>query len=395
MIRLTPLQSGRKLPVMATAAHLRSINQRRIVESMARLGKASRVELSRVAGISQPTVSRIVDQLLSQGLLMEAAEPEQLTAVGRPSTPLQLDTRHPRFAVLQVGVRKTRLSALPIAIPTEDRWQHEFDSPPALDLWAKRLASAWENHHAKNLKAIIVGLPGVVDEDTGQVLLSPNLRWTESAEFVDTLKRVLKHPAVIFMQEIRALALGHIAMNPQARDFLLVDSGSGLGAAAVLRGRLFEGALPLSGEIGHTPVLGNKRVCGCGSTGCSETLISRHGMLVSAREAGYADTWPELLKSLAKKPLPSWMQKTLDVAAVTIASAVNVLGVREVVLTGGFAELPTECIQYLEQGVRADAMWARFGSVSCKTALRHRQAGMVSIAIDKTLFVGRIEARRH
>ena len=50
------------------------MNQRRIVEVMARLGKASRVELARASGISQPTVTRIVDDLLSQNILMQAIE---------------------------------------------------------------------------------------------------------------------------------------------------------------------------------------------------------------------------------------------------------------------------------------------------------------------------------
>src|SRR4051812_34064051 len=155
---LTLPDFGGTLPVMATTTHLRRLNQRRIVESMARLGKASRVELARIAGISQPTVSRIVDELLSGGVLMEAAGQEQLTAVGRPSTPLQLDTRHPRFAVVQVGVRKTRLSVVPIAIPSQDRWQHEFSSPTTLESWLKGLTKAWESLHAPGLTSVVVSL---------------------------------------------------------------------------------------------------------------------------------------------------------------------------------------------------------------------------------------------
>jgi predicted NBD/HSP70 family sugar kinase len=109
-------------------------------------------------------------------------------------------------------------------------------------------------------------------------------------------------------------------------------------------------------------------------------------MLTSATEHGNAVTWPQLLKQLADKPLPDWMKKTLEAGAITIASALNVLGLREVVLTGAFAQLPPECIAHLQEAVRADAMWARFGNVTCRTAQRHRQAGMVSMAIDRTLF---------
>ena len=109
-------------------------------------------------------------------------------------------------------------------------------------------------------------------------------------------------------------------------------------------------------------------------------------MLISAKENGLPDVWPDLLEILHKKPLPKWMVKTLETAAVTIASALNVLGVRDVVLTGAFSELPPECIRYLGEKIQADAMWGRFGTITCRTAARHRQAGMVSMAIDRTLF---------
>ncbi len=382
---------------MATSSYIRRLNQRRIIESVARLGTVSRVELARLSGMSQPTVSRIVDRLLSRGILVEAvaatAIAEQSTdgqtrasaGVGRPSTPLELDRRKPRFAVVQLGVRKTRLAVLPIAIPGADRWTTEFDMPTRADEWSRALAAAWEPHRTKGVKTIVVSLPGVVDENTGRVFLSPNLRWTEQADLGDVLKSVFGTVKILFSQEIRALALGHLAMEPTSGDFLLVDSGSGVGAAAVANGTLYTGPLPLSGEIGHTPVLGNKRVCGCGSVGCLETLISRPGLLASAAEHGERETWSELVASLVDRPMPAWLKKTLDHTAVTIAAALNMLGLRQVVLTGAFAEFPQPYIEYLSEAIRADAMWARFGSIVCRTAARHRQAGLVSLAIDRTL----------
>src|SRR5581483_3784675 len=57
---------------MATSSYLRRMNQRRIIESVVRLRKVSRAELARAAGMSQPTVSRIVDELLSGGILMQS-----------------------------------------------------------------------------------------------------------------------------------------------------------------------------------------------------------------------------------------------------------------------------------------------------------------------------------
>ena len=352
--------------------------------------------------MSQPTVSRIVDELLARNILMEGQVPADAKpaggrdgrartsgAAGRPSTPLELDRHRPRFVALQAGVRKTRLAVLPIAIPQQDHWDVEFETPDTADRWARELAETWKERAVKGLKAVVVSLPGVVDEQIGRVFLSPNLRWTEQADLPSTLKGVFGTP-VLYTQEIRALALGHLTAEPDAGDFLLVNSGSGVGAAAVAGGRLYSGPLPLSGELGHTPVLGNTRVCGCGSTGCLETLVSRNGLLTSAAEAGHPNSWPQFIESLEDKKSPPWLKKTLDAAAITIASALNVMGLRQVVLTGCLAELSKPCIDYLSEGIRADTMWARFGSVTCRTARARRQAGMISLAIDRTLLAPRI-----
>lgn len=378
----------RHTPLKATATHLRRINQRRVVESMAVVKRASRIELARISGLSQATVGRVVQKLLNDAIFMECGDSHQPATVGRPTTPLQFDTRRSRFGLIQVGPRSTRISIVPVAIPAEDCWQREFDTLGTLDDWLKCVAPLWDTRRAPQLKAVVVSLPGVVDENAGRVLLSPNVRWTGQQNFMQMLKGALKYSDVIFIQEIRALALGHLAMEPQCRDFLLVDVGSGLGAAAVSNGRLYDQTLPLSGEIGHAPVLGNERICGCGSRGCVETLVARPGMLSSAAENGFDGSWSDLLLALAQAPVPKWMKRTLDAAAVAIASAMNVLGLREVILTGAFAELPRNCIRHLEYAIAGGAMWARFGTISCRVAPRHRQAGMVSKAINMTLFDG-------
>ena len=52
-----------------------------------------------------------------------------------------------------------------------------------------------------------------------------------------------------------------------------------VGGAIIVDGKPLANPLPISGEIGHTPVLGNARPCGCGAVGCMETLVSLRGLL--------------------------------------------------------------------------------------------------------------------
>ena len=377
---------------MATSSYLRLMHQRRIIETVARSGSVSRSALARSTGMSQPTVGRIVDRLLSTHILAESADDTAETAdglgktvavLGRPSTRLELDRRRPRLSIVQLGVRNTRLAVLPIAIPAEDTWQAEFPTPASPDAWLRQLSKLWEPYRDKKLKAVI-SLPGVVDERTGKVYLSPNVRWLEKAELSAGLREIFGDE-LVFKQEIRLLALGQLAAEPESGDFLLVDSGNGVGAAAVIGGKLFGGSVPLSGEIGHVAVPGNNRRCGCGAIGCLETLISRAGLLASASEHGQSKSWPKFLNDLADRPLPKWLMQSLESTSVDIAAALNLMGLKQVVLTGAFRELPANCVEYISDAVRRHAMWARFGDILIRTAPRRRQAGVVSVALDSML----------
>src|SRR5260370_35060212 len=106
------------------------------------------------------------------------------------------------------------------------------------------------------------------------------------------------------MQEERALALGHQAVQPGSDGFLLVDFGEGVGGTVVIGGKLYTNPLPLSGELGHTPVHVNKRPCGCGAVGGLETLISTRGLLQSLEENSGANTWPALAIERSEQRLP-------------------------------------------------------------------------------------------
>src|SRR3954468_8127639 len=221
---------------MATSSYLRRMHQRRIIETVARSGSVSRSNLARATGMSQPTVSRIVDQLLSDHVLAEIDDDvpapgngstKVAAVLGRPSTRLELDRTRPRFGIVQLGVRNTRLSVLPVAIPAEDQWQSEFPTPASADGWFRQLAKTWKPHRDKGLKTVI-SLPGVVDENTGKVYLSPNVRWLEQTDLAEGLREIFG-PDVVFKQEIHLLALGQLSAEAESGDFLLVDSGNGVG----------------------------------------------------------------------------------------------------------------------------------------------------------------------
>jgi predicted NBD/HSP70 family sugar kinase len=365
------------------------INKRTLLWRLQRMGTASRAELAQSLGMSYPTAGKIADELLQFGVLEEVLDPGARTAgvgarMGRPGRMLRLDHSRMRFVGIQLGVSKTSLSPLPLGVDGEDRWAMRFATPDSAGAWVQRLARAASQFTFPECWGVLVSVPGIVDEKSGRVLFSPNLHWTEQSFLPDLLRGLWQAP-VVLVQEERALALGHQFLDPRSEDFLLVDFGDGVGGAAVVGGKLHESPLPLSGELGHTPVAGNRRPCGCGAVGCVETLVSTQGVLRSCAEAqGTAPpSWAALAAAIRSDGIAPWLARTLDATASVIAGALNVLGLNHVVVSGSLTSLPPTVIDYLSAAVLRGTMWARFGQVRVEAAPRRRIAGLVAAGLDR------------
>ena len=319
----------------ALPASLRRTNQRTVISLLLRLGTASRADLAKAAGISQPTAGKITTELLQLGILQEAGSAGELESggngtaarLGRPGQLLRLDARHPRFLAIELGVSETCVSALPVAVQLEDHWTRSFPTPKSPEAWQAALKAAAKDLVASDLWGALVSVPGIVDEQAGKVLFSPNLHWLEQAN-LPALVRSLWDLPVLLLQEIRALALGHLTAEPGEEDFLLIDFGQGVGGAVVLEGGLFSHPMPLSGEFGHTPVAGNTRQCGCGAVGCLETLVSEHGLLDSFAAANKRArvSWKAFATRVYEQGLDPWLLESLDATARVVAGALMCSG---------------------------------------------------------------------
>ena len=367
----------------AIPASLRLANQATILEQLLSRKTASRAELAKATGLSKPTTGKIIDDLVAadvveESKLVEGGHP----SVGRPGKQLRLSTGRPHFVVMELGVEWTRFSALPTAPPEQEKWHTQFRTPATAEAWVARLVQSAKKVEIKRPWAVLISTPGVVDERGGRVLLSPNLHWSERADFPRILRQIWPAP-VGLVQNVRALALGELGSRPDNDDFMLVDMAEGVGGALMLGGRLYQGPLPLSGEIGHTPIPGNLRPCGCGGRGCLETLASERGMLQSHREAkGRGATFADLVRAAEREP-PAWMRATFDAVATCVSGALNVFGVRRVVLVGRVTDLPAPATDYLIGAIQRAALWSRFDAVAATLAPKRQARGLVVAGIHR------------
>jgi predicted NBD/HSP70 family sugar kinase len=392
--------------MIVVPASMGQLNKRELLNQLQMRGAASRASLARLLGLSQPTTGKIVEQLLKAGIMEEVnGEAASVPAPGAEATPakagrpprwLRLDRRHKRFLAIQLGVTNTSIASLPLGVEPEDQW--ELQLPPASSArhWLAQLKQVAGMIGPREFWAVLVSVPGVVDEPKGRVLFSPNLHWSEGAQLPALIQSVWSAP-VVLVQEERALALGQQMAEPSEEGFLLVDFGEGVGAAVVVRGRLQVNPLPVNGELGHTPVFQNQRRCGCGATGCLETLVSTRGLLQSFAEASQRKqpAWPTLVQHVAKCGVPAWLAQTLDQTAMVIAGALNILGLQQVVISGSLLDFHPAVFQHLAQAISRGAIWSRFGNIEVKRAPRRRIAGLIAVGLERLVWSPPPGKRRH
>jgi glucokinase len=150
------------------------------------------------------------------------------------------------------------------------------------------LAAAAVPHTA--VRALGVGVPGMVDTRRGLVRVAPNLHWRDFP-FARLLRAKLDVPVIIVNDvEAGTLAVQHFGAGRRLQHFVCMFIGTGIGGGIVIGGQQYRGSAGMGGEIGHMVVVpddGPK--CGCGNRGCLEAVASRSAIvrqLVAAMEDG-------------------------------------------------------------------------------------------------------------
>ena len=130
----------------------------------------------------------------------------------------------------------------------------------------------------KKLNAIASCAPGVIDQDKGIVLFTPNLPWRD----YDIAGAMRKRFGVPFFvgNDVNLGVYGEYKFGAGRgyRNIVGFFPGTGMGGGLILNGELFTGNQFKAAEYGHMILDPEGPLCGCGQRGCLEAFSSKKGM---------------------------------------------------------------------------------------------------------------------
>ncbi len=130
----------------------------------------------------------------------------------------------------------------------------------------------------KKLNAIASCAPGVIDQDKGIVLFTPNLPW-RNYDIAGAMRKRFGVPFFVG-NDVNLGVYGEYKFGAGRgyRNIVGFFPGTGMGGGLILNGELFTGNQFKAAEYGHMILDPEGPLCGCGQRGCLEAFSSKKGM---------------------------------------------------------------------------------------------------------------------
>lgn len=291
---------------------LRDLNRTLVLNLVRERDGLSRAAVARISGLSPSTVTAITASLIDDGYLLEDTEPsaqipDSPTVIGRPATILRVDPD----AGFVIGIKVapdtltaavTDLAASPRAIVTVPRGA-ESTLVEVGDLVVGAMTQALDaaGVDRRRVVGVGVGVPGLVDPETGRVADSPLLGWGH-LDVIDLLGDRLGVP-VLLDNDVNTLTIAEqlFGAGRGLAHFLVVTVGRGIGMGVVINGLVHRGASGGAGEVGHVQVVPSGPDCWCGRRGCLEAVAAEPAIVREVLAATGHLVHPSEVAALAER----------------------------------------------------------------------------------------------
>ena len=264
-------------------------------------GGMSRKRLAEAMKLTPAAITKIIGELIDEGLVIEG-ETLPGGGAGRREVTIGLDNCAYCALGLFINLRETILSAVwldgSVIFSEHIEIPEKAEPETTIRMLSDRLLEATLQHGIDRNRIIGLGIAirGITSAD-GRVIR--NSFRSLDAEDYPIADRFEEYTGLrtVMANNVRALFSAHNYLSGaeagSSRFFLRCEYG--IGAALTVNGSLWHGWTQQCAEIGHIPVVkAGGKLCSCGKTGCLETIASPTAITADAEAAFSEDRTPVL-----------------------------------------------------------------------------------------------------
>ncbi len=322
-------------------------NQSAVLRLLNDRGAMSRKDIAEEVGLTAASVTSICTELLEKNIIRELGEVAEEKRAGRKKILVDINPDYKRVLCIAIETDETYISVTDMKGAVVGSMKMETVLKDGPESFLETIAVAvgrilWDNNISKDmLLGCGVTVPGKVEEKTG-VSLGAYSIWKKTIPVKDIVKKMLG-TEVYVENNLKAAAMYEILFGRgrNEKNLFLLKWGPGVGSAMIFDGKVYSGANNMAGEIGHTTLGKDGRLCKCGRKGCLELYVSTNAILEDIKlYTGDAKAYKKDINRLADDAVMSLMDEKMDRLAQTLRNTVSFIDPNRVVVLGDIFEIP-------------------------------------------------------
>lgn len=375
--------------------------QRRLLEQFISKGASTIPELSKGIGVSLPTATNALNELMAQGLVKEVGK--KADSAGRIPMVYDLEPTAGYF----VGVNpEMNFLALAVSdfcgnlITEKQRVPYIYeDTPENLEQLGAIINNYIDNLPIKReeILEVCVNVAERVNPFEGRAYN----RFTFLKEsLTEKLVQMISLPTCI-ENDTRSMTYAEYlkGCSKGLKDVIFVNVCWGLGIGIIIDGKLYYGKSGYSGEFGHMTVYNNDIICHCGKIGCVETETSGRALkrkltekILAGKPSILSDqvinkkeelTLQDILDAIAKEDVLSLatLQHIADELGKQLAGIINIFNPEMLVIGGEMSATGDYLTLPVNMGIKKYSLNIMNEDSQIVTSILKGQAGVIGACL--------------
>ncbi len=347
----------------------------RVIEVIRAHGEVSRRLIASETGLSTPSVTRLVNELIDGKIL---AVHESTTAEGagpgRPASVVKLNPNCGYVVGVDVGehVIRVALSDMNGQIQTRSKLSTEAEAGgdttcakvvEGIDEVCARYRSAFENSEAPPLRAVTIGVPGTVDPYSSRVVKAPMINGWSDFDLKGRLEGKIPKVGLRVENDINSAAIGEYAFGVAhgCDSFVFTSIRRGIGAGIFIDGQLYRGSAGFAGEMGKMAFDSSFEFSAADGTGHLESLCGEDPVIQKANDQGVVlepgESGIPTMESIAKAAAAgspqakSILDSILEQYGLAIANVASLLDPAMIVVGGSIHPVMDSAVKQLSNSI--------------------------------------------